>query len=82
MTNDEIVAELKSVVALFGKVGRRADTELPKSKKYKTDKLKEVLAYLRICVKYTLFEKEAQNRENRKHIRELKAEVKDLGRDS
>lgn len=82
MTKDEIVVELKDALALFGSAGRQADTELPKSKEAKKDRLKELLAYLRVCVKYTLFEQEAQNREHRKLIRELKKKVKSLERSS
>ena len=58
MTNDEAIDELKLIVGLFSKCAalpRKPDTDLPKSKEPEKDRLLEVVQYLRVCVKYSVW---------------------------
>ena len=84
MTNDEAIAELKLIVSLFSKAGyqpRRPDTELPKAKGDR-DKLQDVVDYLRVCVKYSVWDLECMNRERGelcKQAKRLRKQIKELG---
>ena len=75
MTPKEIDKELSAIVSLWSNVGRRKpDKGLPKSKS-ENDDLRETIDYLRVCVKYTLFDLSACHRE----INALRKRIKELG---
>ncbi len=54
MTNEQIESEIEDLIELF-------DNPLPKGKKYKSKE--EMFHYLRVKIKYTLFDLEATRRE-------------------
>ncbi len=75
LTREEIGVEIDAMADLWCSSPRvPAKIKLPKDKR-REDPLHDILDYLRVCIKYSLFERDALRRE----VLTLKQMVKDLG---
>ena len=65
LSRKEVVDQISKITNLFHRIPKAKKTKKVLEKKENPSSLQEMIDYLRVCVKYTIYDLEATRRENK-----------------